>query len=76
MNKGKIVQIIGPVVDAEFTDTLHGIYNALTVEFDIAGEANTLTLEGQQHLGAGAGELGPRGKFRCIFTAKFTAYCS
>ena len=23
----------------------------------------------------GAAELGPRGKFRCIFTAKFTAYC-
>ena len=51
MNKGKIVQIIGPVVDAEFTDTLPGIYNALTVEFDIAGETNTLTLEVQQHLG-------------------------
>ena len=51
MNKGKIVQIIGPVVDAEFTDTLPGIYNALTVEFDIVGETNTLTLEVQQHLG-------------------------
>ena len=24
----------------------------------------------------GAAELGPRGKFRCIFTAKFIAYCS
>ena len=52
MNKGKIVQIIGPVVDAEFTDSLPAIYNALTVEFDVPGEGDTkLTLEVQQHLG-------------------------
>ena len=52
MNKGKIVQIIGPVVDAEFTDSLPAIYNALTVEFDVPGEGRTkLTLEVQQHLG-------------------------
>ncbi len=52
MNKGKIVQIIGPVVDAEFTDSLPAIYNALTVEFDVPGEGQTkLTLEVQQHLG-------------------------
>ena len=29
-----------------------------------------------QDVGVGAAELGPRGKFRYIFTAKFTAYCS
>ncbi|SVA55907.1 uncharacterized protein METZ01_LOCUS108761, partial [marine metagenome] len=52
MNKGKIAQIIGPVVDAEFTDSLPAIYNALTVEFDVPGEGQTkLTLEVQQHLG-------------------------
>ena len=52
MNKGKIVQIIGPVVDAEFTDSVPAIYNALTVEFDVPGEGQTkLTLEVQQHLG-------------------------
>ena len=51
MNKGKIVQIIGPVVDAEFTDSLPAIYNALTVEFDVDGETTKLTLEVQQHLG-------------------------
>ena len=52
MNKGKIVQIIGPVVDAEFTDSLPAIYNALTMEFDVPGEGRTkLTLEVQQHLG-------------------------
>ena len=32
MNKGKIVQVIGPVVDVEFTEQLPAIYNALTVE--------------------------------------------
>ena len=52
MNKGKIVQIIGPVVDAEFTETLPAIYNALTVEYDLPGQGSTkLTLEVQQHLG-------------------------
>src|ERR1041385_195826 len=49
MNKGKIVQVIGPVVDVEFTDQLPGIYNALTVDNPIQG--SKLTLEVQQHLG-------------------------
>jgi F-type H+-transporting ATPase subunit beta len=55
MNKGKIVQIIGPVVDIEFTDKLPAIYNALTVEFTSPGAAGKtkLTLEVQQHLGDG-----------------------
>ena len=52
MNKGKIVQIIGPVVDAEFATALPAIYNALTVEYDLPGQGRTkLTLEVQQHLG-------------------------
>ncbi|MGA0325967.1 MAG: F0F1 ATP synthase subunit beta [Limisphaerales bacterium] len=51
MNKGKIVQVIGPVVDVEFTDQLPAIYNALTVENSVGGESSTLTLEVQQHLG-------------------------
>jgi F-type H+-transporting ATPase subunit beta len=52
MNKGKIVQIIGPVVDVEFPDQLPAIYNALTVEYDMPlhGRAK-LVLETQQHLG-------------------------
>ena len=29
---------------------------------------------GRRHPRAGVGELGPHGKFRCIFTAKCTAY--
>src|SRR5215470_3324593 len=51
MNKGKIVQVIGPVVDVEFPDPLPAIYNALTVEFKAMGQSTTLTLEVEQHLG-------------------------
>jgi F-type H+/Na+-transporting ATPase subunit beta len=51
MNKGKIVQVIGPVVDVEFPESLPAIYNALTVEFKAQGQTVKLTLEVQQHLG-------------------------
>ncbi len=52
MNKGKIVQVIGPVVDIEFPEKLPSIYNALTVSFNVPGHGPTkLTLEVQQHLG-------------------------
>src|SRR5262245_21745356 len=50
MNKGRIVQIVGPVVDVEFTDQLPGIYHALTVEYQVHGRTINLTLEVQQHL--------------------------
>jgi F-type H+-transporting ATPase subunit beta len=52
MNTGTIVQVIGPVVDADFsqTDDLPGIYDALEVSF---GDGKKLTLEVQQHLGDG-----------------------
>lgn len=44
---GKITQIVGVVVDVEFTtDTLPAIYNALTLEHD----GKKLTLEVAQHL--------------------------
>src|SRR6202161_3260448 len=51
MNKGKIVQIIGPVVDVEFPGQLPAIYNALTVEYTVQNNPVKLTLEVQQHLG-------------------------
>jgi len=51
MNKGKIVQVIGPVVDVEFAGQLPAIYNALTVEFQVLGKTTRLTLEVEQHLG-------------------------
>ncbi|NCC59362.1 MAG: F0F1 ATP synthase subunit beta [Verrucomicrobiae bacterium] len=51
MNKGKIVQIIGPVVDVEFPEKLPPIYNALKVDFTVNDKAQSLTLEVQHHLG-------------------------
>ena len=51
MNTGKIVQVVGPVVDVEFTQHLPAIYNALTVDFGVEDKKVKLTLEVQQHLG-------------------------
>ncbi len=51
MNKGKIVQVIGPVVDVEFPGDLPGIYNALTVDYKVENQPVKLTLEVEQHLG-------------------------
>jgi len=51
MNKGKIVQVIGPVVDVEFQGSLPAIYQALTVDYQVQGNPTKLTLEVQQHLG-------------------------
>ncbi|MDO8470827.1 MAG: F0F1 ATP synthase subunit beta, partial [bacterium] len=47
MNKGTIVQIIGPVVDVEFEKELPGIHSALLVQ----KEGGLITLEVAQHLG-------------------------
>jgi F-type H+-transporting ATPase subunit beta len=52
MNKGKIVQVIGPVVDVEFSGQPPAIYNALAVEFDVPGQDRAKRiLEIEQHLG-------------------------
>lgn len=53
-NTGKIVQVIGPVVDVQFAETsMPPIYQALTIDFTVAGKQEHLTLEVQQHLGSG-----------------------
>ena len=53
-NVGKIVQVIGPVVDVEFADGhLPELFNALTVDYTLNGKPARLTLEVQQHLGEG-----------------------
>jgi F-type H+-transporting ATPase subunit beta len=53
-NVGKIVQVIGPVVDVEFADGhLPALFNALTVDYSLGGKPARLTLEVQQHLGEG-----------------------
>jgi len=51
LNKGKIVKVVGPVVDVEFPETIPAIYNALIVECKVQGLPTKLTLEVQQHLG-------------------------
>jgi len=49
---GRVVRVIGPVVDVEFpADAMPKINNALTVEVLLGGEGKTLTLEVAQHLG-------------------------
>jgi F-type H+/Na+-transporting ATPase subunit beta len=49
---GRVVRVIGPVVDAEFPrDAMPDIFNALHVDVQLAEGAKTLTLEVAQHLG-------------------------
>jgi F-type H+-transporting ATPase subunit beta len=52
---GTIVQVIGPVVDADFSkaESLPKIYDALEINYEVYGKQNKLTLEVQQHLGDG-----------------------
>jgi len=56
MNVGKVVQIIGPVVDVEFAeDTLPSIYNAVRITsegFDVPQKIDVIA-EVEQHLGEG-----------------------
>ncbi|MGI8604048.1 MAG: F0F1 ATP synthase subunit beta [Verrucomicrobiales bacterium] len=54
-NIGKIVQIIGPVVDVDFSNTgkLPDIYNALEINYELYGKPTRLVCEVQQHLGDG-----------------------
>jgi len=52
MTEGRIVQIIGSTLDAEFPkDKLPEIYDALIVDTEVAGKQLKLTTEVQQHLG-------------------------
>src|SRR5918992_316847 len=49
---GRVVRIIGPVVDVEFApDELPRINNAITVERTLDGETTTITCEVAQHVG-------------------------
>src|SRR5262245_23326341 len=49
---GRVVRVIGPVVDAEFPrDAMPEIFNALHVDVTLADGTKTLTLEVAQHLG-------------------------
>src|SRR5262245_32616354 len=49
---GRVVRVIGPVVDAEFPrDAMPDMFNALHVDVTLANETKTLTLEVALHLG-------------------------
>ena len=53
-NVGKIIQVIGAVVDARFDESqVPDIYQALEVTYTLSGQENRLVLEVQQHLGEG-----------------------
>lgn len=54
MSTGKIVAVIGPVVDVEFdASEVPHIYNALEVSYEVGGESKSLTLEVALQLGGG-----------------------
>ncbi|PCJ51843.1 MAG: F0F1 ATP synthase subunit beta [Planctomycetota bacterium] len=48
---GKVVQVIGPVVDVEFEGDVPSIYTALIINYTVEGTDTRLTLEVQLHLG-------------------------
>ncbi len=51
-NIGKVVQVIGPVLDVEFeADKLPELYNALTVSATVDGIDVNVVVEVQQHIG-------------------------
>lgn len=54
-NQGNIVQIIGAVVDVDFSQAEHmpSLLNALSVEFEVLGQKKKVILEVQQHLSDG-----------------------
>ena len=53
MNQGTIVQVIGPVVDADFSGApeLPKIFHALEVDYELNGQPHKLILEVQQNVG-------------------------
>ncbi len=62
MSTGKIIQIIGPVIDVEFTGKVPPIYNSLEVTKKGEKGEEKLVLEIAQHLGSGrvrAVSMGP-----------------
>jgi F-type H+-transporting ATPase subunit beta len=54
-NTGTIVQVIGPVVDVEFSGDakMPSLLSALEVDYDLNGKKTSVVLEVQQHLGDG-----------------------
>ncbi|UOR48442.1 F0F1 ATP synthase subunit beta [Helicobacter pylori] len=49
--EGKIIQVLGPVVDVEFESYLPAIFEALDINFEVNGTPKSLVLEVAAHLG-------------------------
>ncbi|GAA9709165.1 F0F1 ATP synthase subunit beta [Helicobacter pylori] len=49
--EGKIIQVLGPVVDVEFESYLPAIFEALDINFEVNGIQKSLVLEVAAHLG-------------------------
>ncbi len=49
--EGKIIQVLGPVVDIEFESYLPAIFEALDINFEVNGTQKSLVLEVAAHLG-------------------------
>ncbi len=49
--EGKIIQVLGPVVDVEFESHLPAIFEALDINFEVNGVQKSLVLEVAAHLG-------------------------
>ncbi|EKE83773.1 F0F1 ATP synthase subunit beta [Helicobacter pylori] len=49
--EGKIIQVLGPVVDVEFESYLPAIFEALDINFEVNGAQKALVLEVAAHLG-------------------------
>jgi F-type H+-transporting ATPase subunit beta len=54
LTNGRVVRVIGPVVDVEFPpDAMPEINTAVTVDVSLEGETRTITCEVAQHIGDG-----------------------
>ncbi|GAA7382054.1 F0F1 ATP synthase subunit beta [Helicobacter pylori] len=49
--EGRIIQVLGPVVDVEFESYLPAIFEALDINFEVNGVQKSLVLEVAAHLG-------------------------
>ncbi|RPF67456.1 F0F1 ATP synthase subunit beta [Helicobacter pylori] len=49
--EGKIIQVLGPVIDVEFESYLPAIFEALDINFEVNGTQKSLVLEVAAHLG-------------------------
>ncbi len=49
--EGRIIQVLGPVVDVEFESYLPAIFEALDINFEVNGAQKSLVLEVAAHLG-------------------------